>query len=114
MPANGFTYAGDTLTGGQGDDKFVFTVGDSKGPIHDDITDFTSHSGAHGDTIELDGWSTYGVTGFATLQAHMFNVGHDTWIVGSGTAANPTAGTDVIVVEDVKVSQLHSADFVFA
>ncbi len=82
----------DILTGGQGNDVFLFNAGDGD----DRITDFQNH-----DTIRFEGIA--GVDDFSDLT--LTRVGHDTLITwGAG---------DSILVEGIRPSQLHAADFTF-
>ena len=82
----------DTLTGGHGNDTFVF------GPSFGDdiVTDFGGN-----DRIEFD--STV-FANFAAVQAAMNQVGPDIVI---------THGTDTITLQDINVTNLHASDFLF-
>jgi Ca2+-binding RTX toxin-like protein len=89
----------DTLTGSVGADHFVF----SKGGDKDVITDFHA-KGADHDTLDLSHLKS--VASFADLKAnHLERDGTDLVIDGG-------AG-DVITLENVKIKDLHAADFAF-
>jgi Ca2+-binding RTX toxin-like protein len=85
----------DTLTGGTGADVFIFV----KGGGRDVVTDF----GPGADRVDLSGISD--ITSFADLvKNHAVDVGNDVVI---------RAGTDMLTLKHVDLSDLSKADFLF-
>lgn len=88
----------DELTGGGAGDRFVFRTGAGK----DDIIGFDA-KGADHDIIDLDG--VRAIADFRDLKAnHMEQQGRDVLI---------SAGTDQILIEKVRISDLDRGDFDF-
>ncbi len=88
----------DLLSGALGNDTFVFTIGDG----NDVIIDFSAGN-ASGDLIDLHG---YGIADFAALQPLMLQYGADVII--------SLDGADHIILRDVQLEALNSADFAFS
>ncbi|MCV6574468.1 MAG: M10 family metallopeptidase C-terminal domain-containing protein, partial [Cohaesibacter sp.] len=91
--------ADNVLTGGTGNDVFIFAAGDGK----DTIEDFSAGSGS-GDVIELSGIS--GFDSFADVLAAASDQGADTFI--------RLDDDNSILLKDVSVADLHQDDFRFA
>ncbi len=94
--------AADTLTGGAGDDRFVFNTNPSGGDV---ITDFQAHGAdGHGDTILLN----VADQSFdqAVANHHIFQSGADV-IVTDGSST-------IVTLQNVSLSTLHANDFAFA
>jgi Ca2+-binding RTX toxin-like protein len=87
----------DTLTGGTGADTFVFSPNQAGTAT---ITDFT-HS--QGDKIDVSAFST--IVSLTNVLAHATQVGVNTQITLGGT---------VIILDNISLSSLTSADFIFA
>ncbi|HEY8577188.1 MAG TPA: calcium-binding protein [Devosia sp.] len=91
----------DWLSGGSGNDIFVFRLGDG----NDGISDFEAHGGtANGDVIELHGQS---VSTFAELMANAVD-----WSVSGFSVINFDGGVHVKLY-GVSLSQLSADDFRF-
>lgn len=89
----------DILTGGAGADVFVFKTGYGS----DRISDFKATTTAH-DRLDLSDWTVvYNYTDL--VKNHMSQVGNNVLIDG--------AGTDQIVLSNVKIAQLDAGDFIF-
>jgi Ca2+-binding RTX toxin-like protein len=88
----------DTITGGLGNDRFVFRMGDGS----DTVTDFTA--GGSADHVRLAGWGASFDT-FAEVIAAADQVGADTVIdFGNG---------QTLTLQNVTLGNLTSADFLF-
>lgn len=85
----------DVLAGGAGNDVFLF----SNGYGSDRVVDF----GKGDDRVDLSGLTE--VTGFGDLMQHH--------VVQAGADLKIVAGSDTLVLEDVRKSDLHVDDFVF-
>jgi len=93
------TAAGETLTGGAGDDLFVFANGSGA----DRVLNFSTAAGS-GDVIDLSAVTNPDWTTFADLQAHMTQVAADTLIdLGGGNS---------ITLVGVAPQNLSASDFV--
>ncbi|MDJ0511972.1 MAG: calcium-binding protein [Methyloceanibacter sp.] len=88
----------DMITGGLGDDTFVFRTGDGV----DTITDFVAGQGSD-DVVAFQ--SITGVENFADVMALAREVDGDTWI--------ELNRYDTIVLSNVAVNSLHADDFQF-
>ncbi len=97
----------DHIKGGGGADEFVFIAYGSfliGGSDIDIITDFHT-GGPNADHVFLNILSSFGVSNFAQLKAGMFMQNGDT-IINFG-------GGDVLVLEDVRIGNLHASNFDF-
>ena len=86
------------MSGGEGDDTFVFTLGDG----FDHVMDFTAGDSS-GDLIELTG---YGVATFAQLQAFMSEDANGVTIAFDSN--------NQIMLQGVTLTQLNQSDFQLA
>jgi hypothetical protein len=86
------------VSGGEGDDTFVFTLGDG----FDHVMDFTAGDSS-GDLIELTG---YGVATFAQLQAFMSEDANGVTIAFDSN--------NQIMLQGVTLTQLNQSDFQLA
>ena len=86
-------YGTDLLTGGAGRDTFGFATGYGR----DEVTDFGT-----GDDFYVVNWKAIG--DFKALKAHAEQHGNDLWIV---------AGSDTLIIDDFRKSDLMAGDFEF-
>jgi len=105
--AGSTTNGNDTLTGGTGTDRFVYSSG------HTTITDFDQSGGVfdHSEADRID-LRNVGISNFATLQPMLSQSGTDTIITFN--PVNPPPAPNTITIQNVSVGQLDARDFLFA